>query len=101
MNMTLDKLACALLVIGGLNWGIVGLTGKDLVGGLFGPKAIATRLIFILVGLAAVFYLRKVLSTTEGYTSLFGYPLPHPPPCLKGEVLITDGQWKGWCFYPS
>ena len=32
----LDVIAAVLLVVGGLNWGVVALTGSDLVGGFFG-----------------------------------------------------------------
>ena len=32
----LDLTAAVLLVVGGLNWGVVGMTGSDLVGALFG-----------------------------------------------------------------
>jgi hypothetical protein len=45
----------ALLVIGGLNWLLVGLAGWD-VGALFGGmSAIVSRIIYILVGLAAIY----------------------------------------------
>ncbi len=53
--MFLDKLALILAIIGGLNWGSIGLFGFDLVGFLFGGQASAvSRIIFALVGLAAL-----------------------------------------------
>ncbi|MGO5096520.1 DUF378 domain-containing protein [Agathobaculum sp. LCP25S3_E8] len=53
--MFLDKLALILAIIGGLNWGSIGLFGFDLVGFLFGGQASAmSRIIFSLVGLAAL-----------------------------------------------
>jgi uncharacterized membrane protein YuzA (DUF378 family) len=51
----LDVLAAVLLVVGGLNWGVVGLTGSDLVGALLGSLSPASRSVYILVGLAALY----------------------------------------------
>ena len=48
-------IAYILLVIGGLNWGLIGFFGYDFVGGIF-PETFA-RIIFALVGLAALYYL--------------------------------------------
>lgn len=50
-----DKLALILLVIGGLNWGLVGIFEFDLVAWLFGGSAaILSRVVYILVALSAV-----------------------------------------------
>jgi uncharacterized protein len=51
----LDVLAAVLLVIGGLNWGVVGLTGSDIVGTLLGNLSPASRAVYLLVGLAALY----------------------------------------------
>jgi uncharacterized membrane protein YuzA (DUF378 family) len=51
----LDVLAAVLLVVGGLNWGVVGLTGSDIVGAIFGELSPASRTVYILVGLAALY----------------------------------------------
>lgn len=52
--MKIHKLAFILLIIGGLNWLLVGLVGWD-VGELFGGQgAIVPRIIYILVGIAAL-----------------------------------------------
>lgn len=51
----LDKIALALMIIGGLNWGLVGIFGFDLVAWLFGGAgAMLSRVVYILVALAAV-----------------------------------------------
>lgn len=50
----LGVLAIALLVIGGLNWALVGLFRVDLVAAVFGVMSPITRFIYILVGLAAL-----------------------------------------------
>jgi uncharacterized protein len=55
---TLSKIAAALLVVGGLNWGLVALAKFDLVAWLFGldfgQTNAATRLVYGLVGLSAL-----------------------------------------------
>ena len=51
----MDVLAAVLLVVGGLNWGVVGLTGSDLVGALFGELSPVSRAVYTLVGLAALY----------------------------------------------
>lgn len=53
--MILDKIALVLLIIGGLNWGLVGLFGFDLVAFLLGGSAaLLARAVYTLVGLSAV-----------------------------------------------
>jgi len=50
----LDLIVGILLIIGGLNWGLVGLFDFNLVGFIFGASIIA-KIIYIVVGLAAVY----------------------------------------------
>jgi uncharacterized protein len=52
---TIDVIAAILLVIGGLNWGLVGLLDFNLVTFLFGKLPILEKLIYGLVGLAAIY----------------------------------------------
>lgn len=53
--MVVDKIALTLAIIGGLNWGSIGLFGFDIVAALFGGQAsVMSRIIYCLVGLAAV-----------------------------------------------
>jgi uncharacterized membrane protein YuzA (DUF378 family) len=52
---TIDTIAFALLVIGGLNWGLVGVFRFDLVATIFGQMSILARIVYALVGLAAVY----------------------------------------------
>lgn len=51
----LDYIAMALLIIGGLNWAAVGLFSVDFVATLFGVLSPATRLFYLLVGIAALY----------------------------------------------
>lgn len=50
-------LALTLVIIGGLNWGLVGLFNFDVVAAIFGEMSAATRVIYVLVGLSALYKL--------------------------------------------
>lgn len=55
----LDMIALALVIIGGLNWLLVGLFEFDLVASIFGGQdAILSKIIYILVGLSALYSLK-------------------------------------------
>jgi uncharacterized membrane protein YuzA (DUF378 family) len=60
MLKTLDILASALLVIGGLNWGLVGVFNFNLVTAIFGEGSLLSRLVFTVVGLAAVYQVAMI-----------------------------------------
>jgi len=52
----MDTLALVLVIIGALNWGLIGLFGFDLVATLFGgPNTILSRIIYSLVGAAGLY----------------------------------------------
>ncbi len=51
----LDVLAAVLLVVGGLNWGLVGVANFDLVATLLGAGSVPAKIVYILVGLSAVY----------------------------------------------
>ncbi|HEY4541561.1 MAG TPA: DUF378 domain-containing protein [Noviherbaspirillum sp.] len=52
-----DWIAMILLIVGGLNWGLVGLFNFDLVATLFGEMSAISRVIYVLVGLSALYSL--------------------------------------------
>ena len=53
--MVLDRIALLLVVVGALNWGIIGLFGLDLVAFVFGGQmAVISRVIYALVGLGGL-----------------------------------------------
>lgn len=57
---TFDVLAALLLVVGGLNWGLVGLFQFDLVAAIFGGQsALIARLVYIVVGVSAVYQMTR------------------------------------------
>ena len=54
---TMDWIALILLIIGGLNWLLVGLFSFDLVLAIFGSMMTIAKIIYILVGLSAIYIL--------------------------------------------
>ena len=65
--MILDKIALILAIIGGLNWGSIGLFQFDFVAALFGGQESAyRRVILALVALAARWCISLLLSFTHG-----------------------------------
>lgn len=56
----LNVLALILTVVGGINWGLVGLFDVDLVARLFGPGTNLARIVYVLVGLSALYCLALI-----------------------------------------
>jgi uncharacterized membrane protein YuzA (DUF378 family) len=50
-----DLIALILVIVGGLNWGLVGLFDFNLVDSIFGVGSTLSRIIYILVGIAALY----------------------------------------------
>lgn len=57
----LTLVAIVLLVVGGLNWGLVGLFQFDLVATIFGAASLLSNIVYILVGLSALYVAAVVL----------------------------------------
>ncbi len=51
---TIKTIALILVIIGGLNWGLVGLLNFDLVAAIFGNMSVISRVVYTLVGLSAI-----------------------------------------------
>lgn len=51
----LSLTALILMIIGGLNWALVGLLNFDLVAAIFGEMTMISRIVYVLVGLASVY----------------------------------------------
>ncbi|MFL6671953.1 MAG: DUF378 domain-containing protein [Massilia sp.] len=51
----IDYIAMLLLIVGGLNWAMVGLFNIDVIASVFGAGSPGTRLIYILAGAAALY----------------------------------------------
>ncbi len=53
--MIIDKIALILTIIGGINWGLIGIFRFDLVAWLFGGQtAVLSRIVYALVCIAAL-----------------------------------------------
>ena len=64
--MIMDRIALVLAIIGGLNWGCIGLFRFDLVGWLFGGQtATVSRIVYTLVGLAAIWCISLLFRSDE------------------------------------
>jgi len=70
MNMSpLDRIGMLLLMIGGLNWGLVGFFEYNLVDSIFGVDSMIARVIYAIVGLAAVWMIVKMFAMMGGKKS--------------------------------
>ena len=56
----IDWLFIALLAIGGLNWGLVGLFDFNLVAALFGPDSLLSNIVYIVVGVSAAYVIASL-----------------------------------------
>lgn len=63
----IDWIAIALVVVGGLNWGLVGLFDFDLIAFLFGAMTNVARIAYVVVAIAALYAIFSVtkLSTAN------------------------------------
>ena len=59
---TIGMVVGILLIVGGLNWGVIGLFNLDIIATIFGgTAALGAKAVYILVGLAAVYKLAKMV----------------------------------------
>ena len=66
---SLNLITLLLVIVGGLNWLLVGLFNFDLVAALFGVMTPLTRIVYVLVGLSALYQLMPFFkSISEGET---------------------------------
>ncbi len=54
---TMDYIALALVIIGAVNWGLIGFFSFDLVKVLFGDMTLLSRIVYALVGVAGLYSL--------------------------------------------
>ncbi|MDI9514646.1 MAG: DUF378 domain-containing protein [Clostridiaceae bacterium] len=55
MRTPIDRIALLLVIIGALNWLLVGLFQYDLVAGIFGTATLGSRIVYSLVGVAGLY----------------------------------------------
>ncbi len=69
---SLDIVIGVLLVVGGLNWGLVGLFNFDLVATIFGNMSVLSRIVYAVVGVAAIYQLAGWKSMQRRWSSAKG-----------------------------
>ncbi|APF37180.1 Uncharacterized membrane protein YuzA, DUF378 family [Chelatococcus sambhunathii] len=52
----------ALIIVGGLNWGLIGLFGLDMVAALFGEASVLSRIVYTVVGISAAWQVMPLFS---------------------------------------
>ena len=64
--MIMDKIALTLAIVGGLNWGSIGIFGFDIVAFLFGgANSALSRVVYTLVGLGAIWCISLLFRETD------------------------------------
>lgn len=61
----IDKIALVLVIIGAINWGLIGIFSFNLVDTLFGTMSIISRIIYILVGISGLWCIKGLFSTED------------------------------------
>jgi uncharacterized protein len=61
----LDWLSFVLVVVGGLNWGLIGLLDFNLVSMIFGDMSMLSRIVYDLVGLSAIYMIYSAYRCKE------------------------------------
>lgn len=62
---TINFIAWLLVIVGGLNWGLVGFFKWDLVAAIFGDMSAVSRLVYDLVGISALYLILAKLGKKE------------------------------------
>jgi uncharacterized protein len=62
---TLNIVTLVLIIVGGLNWGLIGAANFDLVAALFGAGSMLARLVYVLVGLSALYQIVPLLKAVQ------------------------------------
>ena len=70
-NKMIDKIALTLLIIGGINWGLVGIFQFDLVAFLCGGQSgVISRIIYIIICLCAIWCITLLFKDTQNAKSI-------------------------------
>ena len=58
----IDTIALVLIIIGAINWGLVGIFNFNLVEAIFGGLSVLTRIIYILVGISGLWGIKLIFN---------------------------------------
>ena len=61
----LDIIALVLVIIGAVNWGLIGIFGFDLVAAIFGQMSMLSRIVYTLVGISGLWTIRLIAKVSE------------------------------------
>ena len=61
----IDKIALVLIIIGAINWGLIGIFNFNLVDTLFGTMSIISRIIYILVGISGLWAIKLLFTDND------------------------------------
>jgi uncharacterized membrane protein YuzA (DUF378 family) len=65
MNKNLNIITLILVIVGALNWGLVGAFNFDLVAAVFGSMSAVSRVIYSLVGISSIIQVIGLISPSE------------------------------------
>jgi len=71
---TLHIITCILLIVGGLNWGLVGLFDLNVVDKLLGAASPGSQIVYTLVGISALWEILRVMTTCGSSKSCGSQP---------------------------
>mgnify|MGYP000918656690 FL=1 len=60
-----DNIALVLIIIGAINWGLVGLFNFNLVDTIFGTMSVISRIIYILVGISGLWGIKLLFTNND------------------------------------
>ena len=61
----IDKIVLILIVIGAINWGLIGLFNFNLVSTIFGNMSLISRIIYILVGVSGLWGIKLLFTNND------------------------------------
>ena len=61
----IDKIALILVIIGAINWGLIGIFDYNLVDGIFGTMSMVSRIIYALVGISGLWSIRGLFTNHD------------------------------------
>ncbi|HEX6784302.1 MAG TPA: DUF378 domain-containing protein [Sphingomicrobium sp.] len=66
MMRAINLITLVLVIVGGLNWGLVGAFNFNLVAAIFGEMSALSRIVYVLVGLSALWQIIPLLKGFSG-----------------------------------
>ena len=61
----IDTIALVLIIIGAINWGLIGLFNFNLVDAIFGTMSVISRIIYTLVGIAGLWGIKLLFANND------------------------------------